>query len=750
MKRLIFLLGLMVVRLCVIAQSVDTTAVAKADSIDVIKKIRFLKAVAIRAPRPLYSMSDEVVNYNVAEDPTVQGLTALDALQNAPSVEVDIHGNVKMRGSTNIEVWLNGYPTPISGEALKGFLEALPSDAIDRIEIIKNPSAKYMVESGCQIINIVTSKKIRYSQFLSASLSADSKGEHQGSMSYVLKNEKLTASLSLNSSLSPTHWNNISEQIMRRDGAVSGTWDTTQIETSHTVLERRVPVNNLFANLSYQVDSANELSFYTMAFYYPRNCVSHTTTWRDIYWPNPLAYSFDESLDEKEQSGQLTSSVGWKHKFDDHGHNLRISLSGNYLFYNLDTKKSRKFQLLSGMPTFDLTDWSKQVRDYTSNGNLSLSARYNRPIGSKDELSLGAIFTPESNRRFVGIDYIDSASGLYTLPDTLRTYTMNERRSSASLSTHWRHRWNRVTLNMGVKGTYRRMSYSVDGVFPDDSARTFLLLNPSVNLSYSTPKMHHFRLNYSYSSNHPGAKRLAASRFYDENGYTVGNPNLQNSGCHKVDFSWNRYFSSKGSVGIESYLEYATREIDTYSSVFDGIDPYMGYVVRVSTPLNMSNRWKYGVESNLTLSPWGWLNFRFYANLYQQGLTVDHPTLGVQEDRMTSYSLRVNCWMNIAKRVRVNISGSYESPSLGLYTMRQGSNTVDLGVSANFWKDRLSVTLSVEDLFNTYYTQQWNTDPYYLSYSNERMDSRCISLRLLLKLGKMELQMYQAEYAGGR
>ena len=121
-------------------QTITTGGSPGQDSLLLLQRVKTLEVISVRAPRPIYSMDDEVVNYNVADDETVKGLTALDALQNAPSVEVDIEGNITMRGSTNIEIWINGYPTHMNGSVLKVYLESLPADAIDRIEVITGTS----------------------------------------------------------------------------------------------------------------------------------------------------------------------------------------------------------------------------------------------------------------------------------------------------------------------------------------------------------------------------------------------------------------------------------------------------------------------------------------------------------------------------------------------------------------------------------------------------------------------------------
>ena len=267
-------------------KTITTGGSPEQDSLLLLQRVKTLEAISVRAPRPIYSMDDEVVNYNVADDETVKGLTALDALQNAPSVEVDIEGNITMRGSTNIEIWINGYPTHMNGNTLKVYLESLPADAIDRIEVIKNPSAKYMVEEGCHIINIVTSTKIRNSHFLSFGLGGSNRPSVSPWVSYVLKNEKFSTNVYLGVSSTPTHKTEQSSLIFRQDGTEG--FDTTA--SSNTATENNTDryTGTLAFNLSYQIDSMNDLSFFGLAVTYPATKHSLTTTDQWYYLPQSL------------------------------------------------------------------------------------------------------------------------------------------------------------------------------------------------------------------------------------------------------------------------------------------------------------------------------------------------------------------------------------------------------------------------------------------------------------------------------
>ena len=713
------------------------------DSLLLLQRVKTLKAISVRAPRPIYSMDDEVVNYNVADDETVKGLNALDALQNAPSVEVDIEGNITMRGSTNIEIWINGYPTHMNGNVLKVYLESLPADAIDRIEVIKNPSAKYMVEEGCHIINIVTSTKIRNSHFLSFGLGGSNRPSVSPWVSYVLKNEKLSTNIYLGVSSTPTHKTEQSSSIFRQDGTEG--FDTTA--SSNTATENNTDryTGTLAFNLSYQIDSMNDLSFFGLAVTFPATKHSLTTTDQWYYLPQMLHYSFTNSQESRDFNLMGMANLNWKHKFDNEGHNLSVTLYDNLNYSHSERTLRREYTLLEGILPSELSDFDKTHLGGMTNNSLTLSADYNRPLGIDDELTLGLSLVPSLASNYSSPSFFNTTTMAYDSIDLLRRFDKNNRTTQASASASWRHKWKAVTMTLGFRGYWNRCHYSLDALFHDDTSFAYFYLKPSLRLTYRTKSMHYFRFSYSLATSMPSAENLSTARRYDEDSYMVGNPNLKAGHTHNIDLSWNRYFSSHGSVGIECYARLSSNDINYCKEAVSEIDPYLGRLISYSTPYNVGSSYKTGIEGNVTYRPVAWLNFRLYANLYRSGYEVDHPKAGHYNNAMTSYSFRLNCWANIAGRVRLNLSGNYSSPTQALFVERQSGYTIDMGLSADFWEKRLSVVLNVTDLFNWNRSQSWNTNPYLLDYSTSHTDSRFISLSLTLRFGKMELQRMARE-----
>lgn len=115
-----------------------------------------LDEVQVAADRPTIEYKIDKKIINVSQQLTSSGGTAVDVLENAPSVKVDMDGNVTLRGSSNFTVLIDGRPTFLQGSEA---LEQIPASTIDNIEIITNPSAKYDPEGDAGIINIILKKE---------------------------------------------------------------------------------------------------------------------------------------------------------------------------------------------------------------------------------------------------------------------------------------------------------------------------------------------------------------------------------------------------------------------------------------------------------------------------------------------------------------------------------------------------------------------------------------------------------------
>ena len=731
--RLLPAILLITITLSVSAQTTDSTMV-KMNSIK-------LKAISIKAPRPVYSMDGEVVSYNVANDETIKGLTAMDAIKNSPTVEVDEEGNITMRGSEKVQMWLNGYPTGMNGASLKAFFESLPAEAIERIEVIKNPSGKYMVEDGSHIINIVTSSKLRRSELLMFGASASNRPYFSPWASYLLKNDRLTMNLYANFGNTNSYANEHGYSIFLRDNGTSV--DTSQRNTYRDTSGGHQINSSLWFNLSYIVDSVTDIS--VMLMYTFQRQLAAISNYNYEYWhyyPDSLHYLYSNRTNRTGYNGSGFTNISFKHRFRKKGHNISFGLSSNYSNNWNDITLTRDYTPLSSLLSPVIADYSKLQGKSAGRLSLSLSANYTLPLGENDELSLRATGSPiNRHTNTTNNYYADLAVNpeLFNISDSLRNGTVYSNSPSTSLNLSWRHQWKRLTMSIDLWGQSKRLRSEYRKFFPDSSTYHFLTVEPSLNLTLRTKSMHYLRFKYNLAFTNPSASNLTASRTYGEDSYSIGNPNIKSSHTHKFNLSWNKYFSGGSSIGIESYANFTADGIESVTETTVEPDLWLGRILQYTIPYNVGQSHKIGIESNATWRPASYFNIRLYANLYNDGYSIDYPT-GTQSDDNTSCNFRISTTTKIAKRVNINVSGSYNSPQMMLFGEKQSSFNLSLSVSGTFFDDRLSAYVKVTDPFNWNHSQNWTYAPLYQSYNSHHSDSRFITLGISWRFGKAELE----------
>lgn len=709
-----------------------------------------LKEVKITAERPLYSVDGEKTIYNVSEDPSIQTGTTSDALQNAPGVEVDIEGNITLRGVSSVEIWVNDKPSKLNAENLKTYLETLPANALARIETITNPSAKYATDAEA-VINIVTSAHIKSNQFVSFGINGSSAPSIRPNFSYVWAKENLSLSLYVNGRYNFNKNHSSSTAFSRRDGQTAETYDTIQYDSTENDSHNKNLGGSIFLSVDYTIDTSSNIDGYLHTNYsHPWSGSSGTRLRDETFVPDGQRYLYVDSTSNTGSNNWFGMfGVNYLKKFDNQGHNLRLWLNGN--MSNNDSKEYR-------LRTYDQTiyndlNYNKYYHTLGRSLDLSFGARYNRPYSADGELSFGLGYGfSNSNNIYDRIQY-DSAAQAYRLADTLRSYEFWGQEHVIDASAGWTRRWGGFTLELGLGVSYTNSHFRYDNsCFPDDTTYNFVTWRPSIHLSYRTEDMHTFKLNYTLRMHNPGEYQLTHFRTYTEDSYSTGNRNLSSAFTHSAELGWTKFFDSFGYVGIDGYGSFSSNEMSSLTDITDEADPFIGRVVNYSMPYNMGSSFRVGGTAYVTYRPTGFINVRFYANLYDAGYSMyyekQHRTV---KSNMFSYSLRLNAWVKFLKDYQVYANLRYSSPTQSLFATSKARYSFDLGLRADFFKRKLSAFIHVQDLFNwggRYGSGSENTNPYYLSNStNKQLNSRFISAGITLRFGKMELE--RSEPSGG-
>ena len=704
-----------------------------------------LDAVEISAEKPIYAMDGEKLIYNVSEDPSIQTGTTEDALQNAPGVEVDVEGNITLRGVSSVEIWVNDKPSKLTEENLKTYLQTLPANALARIETITNPSAKYATDAEA-VINIVTTAHIKSNQFVSFGVNGSNQPFVSPWVSYMWAKEKLSFNLFASGRYSRRDNTTETHSYMRKghNSTPDDTYDTTMIESANDTSYTRSHSANIFMNVNYEIDSMTEVSVDAVGFYnyYPtlKNSLRQQE-YRD-YSVTPYTTTFyNDTLNSRSKGNSLFAHAGadYTKKFDLEGHNLRLGI-------NTRMNRNASEQWYNRMyDVYTMNEHRYLLTDNHSYGG-SLDARYNRPYSKDGEMSYG-LRADISHTDNIYSRYNDTVGSLV---DSLRTYRFIGGEASANADVNWTHRWSGFTLSSGLGMGVERVDYTYrsDMAFADSNTLYRLDVHPSLHMSYRTEDMHNFKLNYTMRMANPGEEQLSKFRRYGDESYSTGNPNgLKPSFTHSVEAGWQKFFERFGNIGVEAYGRMSTDEI---SSLTDrtNLDEYItGKAISYSIPYNMGTSWRYGASLNMTYRPSGFFNVRLYANVYDYGYRMEYDRNGVHltdEQHMVSWSTRINAWAKVFNQYQITLGARYNSPTLSLMSTRKARYGLDFGVRSDFFKRKLSVFINVQDIFNwggRFGSGSENTNPYYLSDATNKMtNSRYISAGITLRFGKMELE----------
>ena len=692
-----------------------------------------LDEVVIVEKRPLFSNEGEKVLYNVSEDPSVQTGTVSDALQNAPGVEVDVEGNVTLRGVSSVEIWINGQPSNLNEENLKTYLQQMPANAVERIETITNPSARYSSNSDGGIINIVTNAKIKKNQFLSFGLRASSSPNASPWASYVWANEKMSLNLFVNANYS--QWKNIMN-------GYSTSFDNNLDTTNYTSYEGESFSHNLGGgfniNFDYNIDSMNTIGVWVGGWPHADNSEGFLETFRHEYLQEAGIYNYTTECNGDGLNQFYHAGLQYLHKFNNEGHNISLRMTGNFSdgfgdSYNKQTYKSQ---------TWMNVDY-RELTEYNDLG-YGVSLDYSLPYSEKGEIGIGTSYSYSPDNYYINYDTL--ANGEY-VTDLMRSYDREVGSHEYDVYLTLQQKWGNFVFKPGIRMEYEKVWNNISGYEISEHEKDYLNWRPSIHLSYRTKSMHNFNLSYSRRIAPPSARDLTNYKFYSTESYSTGNLELVPTYTNSIEGGWTKYWERFGSLGLTAYYRDSKNTVDNISDVI--LDDYFGRYVQYSYPVNVGRSSRTGLEANVTYRPTAMFNVRLYANVYDYYFeTKFDKNDEIIKDNSIVYSMRLNLWTKLWNKLEVHASGNYRSPQQSLFAERHANYSINCGLRADFFDRKMSVHINVNDIFNW---NKWDnnvTNPYYQSYSSFKYNSRSISAGLVFRFGKMELERH-AQTGGG-
>ena len=682
--------------------------------------------VTVKAERPLFAVDGEKTYYNTAEDPSVQAGTASDVLQNAPGVSVDVEGNVSLRGSSSVEVWINDKPSHLTSENLKTYLQQMPANSIDHVEVITNPSARYGSKAD-GIINIVTTTKVKKNQFISFGANASIKPYVSPWISYVWSNDKISINLYGNFSYSMDKHKGMTDMTIYQPGEEGREMVSFQKDSSDS--KGNSYGTGLHFSIDYDIDTMNTFSFWGSFWPHWGNSKGYTEQFQEFFLLSDTVF-YKESSSGRNRSHWGGVGAYYQHKFDNKGHNLSVDLNGSTWGWGSSSQLDKLF--------LAPVEYTRNRMSQYQSGSFDLSAEltYNRPYSEKGEISVGYYGALESSK---GYSKMDTLQGNEWVNDAIRSYNHRSPSFQNQIFFTLQHKFGNFTIKPGVRLEHEYLTVRYPDIVPDTFGvrRHYFHVRPSLHLSYRTKSMHNFRLSYTFRSSNPDADELTRFIEFEEESFSSGNPELLSTLTHSLEAGWQKYWTKYGSVGLTLYFRAKEREVNAIN--VPAFHELYGELVSYSYPVNVGKSSSTGLEFNTMFRPNAMFNMRFYTNVYYSNLETLFNNEVYKADKWT-YSFNLSVWAKLWKRLEINVSGYYRSPSLSLFSTSLPYYTLNAGLRCDFFDKKLSVYLNANDIFNWNKWGSNNDSPYLVSHSTYKYNSRSVALGFTLRFGKMELE----------
>lgn len=674
---------------------------------------------------PVFVNEGETVVYHLSRDPQGQKGTVSDALQNVPGVKVDTEGHISLRGVSEVEIFINGKPSHFDEESQKNYLQQVSAATIDRIEVMTNPSARYTTAINTGVINLITAAEASSERHLSVGIQSNTHPEFSPWISYIWSNQKYAFTANLKGTYSNTtkHTDKYSYSFVDHDD--SRVMDTATAIRSQDEDTARHYSMEVFLKGEYHPNESNDFMVYFNIIPNIEKATSLSNTYRKEYIHEIGEYEYSIYNDYSQNMSYGSAGMSWHHRFQQPGHSLGLQFNSEYDFGGSMSKEIRIFK---DQPYLNRN--IRQTNDFVDIGNEA-KLEYTYPYHKNGELyvSLSNHFRPDNN---LGIYDTLGTDGYAT--DWMRSENRKFSRDYVSGVVMVQHHFGRLTVKPGLsyETVFLRARYFDTPEY--DTLICFSHWLPSLHLSYRTDSQHYFGLGYTRKTDYPWMRYFTRRINYEEESFVTGNPLLKPTLIDAFELSWSKYWEDLGSVNVKGYYNNSINAINQVSDV--AYNAFFGRVVPYSKPVNLNKYFEAGGELNLTYRPSATFNVRLDANVFDSYIETmyDKTQDSVIRSELWSYNLQLSTWAKLWDKLEVHATAYYNSPTQTLFATKQTAYGIDCGLRADFLDKRLSVLLNAYDIFNWNKEDNYTFNPYYISYSSYKANSRYVSLELVYRI----------------
>ncbi|HYV92951.1 MAG TPA: TonB-dependent receptor [Chitinophagales bacterium] len=720
-----------------------------------------LSEVVVSGDEQVYRMELDKKVYNVAKDPSSAGTTADELLKKIPGVNVDLDNNVTLRNASPT-IFVDGRPTTLT-------IDQIPSDVIEKIEVITNPSAKYDASGGqAGIINIVMKKnhRIGYNGGIRAGIDKRGKINFGGDINLRQGKVNVFAAGNFNQRKSISY--NSTDRYNLIDSPL------TNIFQKDTVTSK-----NHFAfgslGFDYFLNNRNTITLsgnYVQGKFDPVDNI-HLST--DTLLPSSISTSNAIRYSNNARNFQnFGGALSFKHLFPKDGQDWTADL--NYNQSKSDGKGFFTTQYYDDaqQPLGNLIQ--QQQNGSGANRFFTAQTDVEDPLSDSMKIEAGA---RAALREFTSENHVlvfdDSAQQFIEVPD-LNNYKFDDQVYAAYFTFSNKIKKLRYQAGLRVEssfytGTLTDVNESFKNNFP-------VSLFPSGFLSYELSSTSDLQLNYSRKIDRPGFYQLMPFTDYSDSlNLQRGNPDLKPQFTNTIEFSFEKNFDHSNSILTSAYFKNTNNLMTRFQEL--QFDSSLNNDVIINTYVNANSSYLYGVEITSTNSIKKWFTISVDVNVYDSYINGKNIESDLTNQQL-SWFAKLNSSFKLPKNFTIQLTGDYQSKAAipqgsggggggggrmfgggggggfggGSPSTLQGYIKPVYGVDLSFKKDFLkakaaSITLSFSDIFRTRkYITFYDTD-FFMQTSSRFRDPQFVRLNFSFRFGKFDTSLFKRKNLRG-
>jgi len=663
-------------------------------SISLEPSILAVEGTEVVSERPLMSYEIDKKVVNVSGQLTTTSGSAVDVLENVPSVDVDIEGNVSLRGSENFTVLIDGRPTILDPSDA---LQQIPASMIDNIEIITNPSARYDPEGISGIINVIMKKKRLHGTSGIANMNAGLDNKYGGDFLVSYRTEIANVFFSANyrkfnfpgtSTIESMTFQNDTSSYVLSDGQSQHTWNPY----------------GLRAGIDLELGMWDRLS---LGGEYGAREMERKEELDYDEWSEPGdSHNLYVSQEQGEFSRRFYSvTLDHVHRFLNDDHNIALQA-----MYSMRERKHASFNEL--LDTTGTITSGHQNEEEGPSMLAQLKLDYTLPVQDNFTFEAGAMAKLSRSEEEARTYEYDTATADYEFMDEF-SHTTEYTRDIYALYGMFSNTWHGLGFQGGLRSEY---TYRLIQMVGEDEQFTLDRWDyfPTAHVSYKFSNGHQLIASYTRRIHRPRSWWLEPFiTWSDAYNVHMGNPDLKPEYIDSYELGFQTLLG-KSVFSLETYYRVTRNNVERIRSVYSEN-------IILHTVENVGTDKALGIEAMFDIKLVSWWNINCTGNLFQQRIEGELYGEPFSEEDF-NWSTNFSNEFKVLPGTKIQINGRYRSPSLSAQGQREGYFTTDGALKQEFFGKKLAMTLQVRDIFGTRkreYTSE-GADFYFHRYSDRQ------------------------------